>query len=113
VIDSLGAVFRVADGAYFATAGIRVRRGRAFDDADVAAAARDGAVDVPAVVSAALARRGWPRGDAIGQRFTVFKQASGRADFGAPIRPSSSAWPTTWRSARSRRRRPSRRCTCR
>jgi predicted permease len=83
--DSLSAMFRVADGAYFATAGIPVRRGRALVDADMAAAARAGAADVPAVVSAELARRAWPRGDALGQRFTVFKQASGRADYGEPI----------------------------
>ena len=85
LVDSVAAIFRVADGAYFATTGIPVRQGRAFGDVDVAAAARSGAVDVPAVVSASLAKRGWPRGDALGQRFTVFKQASGRADYGAPI----------------------------
>ena len=83
--DSLGAVFRVADGAFFATAGIPVRRGRALDDADQARAARPGTVDVPAVVSATLARQTWPRGDALGARFTAFKQASGRPDFGEPI----------------------------
>jgi hypothetical protein len=83
--DSLGAIFRVADGGYFAAAGIPVRRGRALSDADMAAAARAGAVDVPAVVSAELARQSWPGRDALGQRFTVFKQASGRADYGEPI----------------------------
>ncbi len=84
-VDSLMAIFRVADGSYFATAGIPVRRGRALTDADMAAAARPGSVDVPVVVSAELARQHWPRGDALGRPLTVFKQVSGRADFGQPI----------------------------
>jgi putative ABC transport system permease protein len=81
--DSLMAIFRVVDGAYFATAGIPVRRGRGLTD--MAAAARPGSVDVPVVVSAELARQHWPRGDALGRPLTVFKQVSGRADFGQPI----------------------------
>jgi putative ABC transport system permease protein len=40
---------------------------------------------VPAVVSDALARELWPRGDALGARLTVRKQAAGRADYGRPV----------------------------
>ncbi|AHG87816.1 permease [Gemmatirosa kalamazoonensis] len=83
--DTLGALFRVADGGYFAASGIPVRRGRALDDADQARAATPDAADVPAVVDAELARTTWPGQDPLGRRFTVFKQASGRADFGRPV----------------------------
>ncbi|MBV9881076.1 MAG: ABC transporter permease [Gemmatirosa sp.] len=83
--DSLSATYRVADGTFFGTTGIRVRRGRALDDDDVRRATAPNAVDVPVVVSAELARQAFPRGDALGQRLTVFKQASGRADYGQPV----------------------------
>ena len=73
--DSLGALYRLTDGSFFATAGIRIRRGRAIEAADLAAA-RAGSGDVPAVVSEEFARQAWPRGEALGQRFTVFRQAS-------------------------------------
>jgi putative ABC transport system permease protein len=83
--DTLSAIFRVADGGYFAASGIPVRRGRALDDADAARSAAPDAADVPAVVSAELARQAWPTGDALGRRLTVFKAASGRSDFGRPV----------------------------
>jgi putative ABC transport system permease protein len=53
---------QIVTPGYFATMGIRVVRGRAFDDGD-----RAGAPWV-AVVSQSVARRFWPNGDAIGQR---------------------------------------------
>jgi predicted permease len=83
--DTLAALFRVADGAYFTAAGIPIRRGRALDASDAARAARAGTADVPAVVSAELARTTWPKGDVLGRRFTVFKQATGRPDFNEPV----------------------------
>jgi putative ABC transport system permease protein len=53
---------QIVTPGYFATIGIRVVRGRAFDDGD-----RAGAPWV-AIVSQSVARRFWPNGDAIGQR---------------------------------------------
>jgi predicted permease len=53
---------QIVTPGYFATMGVRVMRGRAFDDGDRS--------DAPwvAVVSQSVARRFWPTGDAIGQR---------------------------------------------
>ena len=53
---------QIVTPGYFATMGVRVVRGRGFDDRD-----RGGAPRV-AVVSQSVARRFWPNGDAIGQR---------------------------------------------
>jgi putative ABC transport system permease protein len=53
---------QIVTPGYFATMGMRVVRGRAFDDGD-----RAGAPWV-AVVSQSVARRFWPNGDPIGQR---------------------------------------------
>jgi putative ABC transport system permease protein len=53
---------QIVTPGYFATMGMRVVRGRAFDDGD-----RAGAPSV-AVVSQSVARRFWPNGDAIGRR---------------------------------------------
>jgi predicted permease len=57
--------FRIATPQYFATMGIPLKRGRAFDDRD-----RDGAEGV-AIVNEALARRLWPDGDPLGQTILV------------------------------------------
>ena len=53
---------QIVTPGYFATMGIRVTRGRGFDDRDRG--------DAPwvAVVSQTVAKRFWPNGDAIGQR---------------------------------------------
>jgi putative ABC transport system permease protein len=53
---------QIVTPGYFATMGIRVKRGRGFDDRD-----RAGSPPV-AIVSESVARRFWPTGDAIGQR---------------------------------------------
>jgi predicted permease len=53
---------QIVTPGYFAAMGIRVKRGRGFDDRD-----RAGAPWVT-VVSESVARRFWPRGDAIGHR---------------------------------------------
>jgi putative ABC transport system permease protein len=53
---------QIVTPGYFATMGVRVTRGRAFDDRD------RGNAPWVAVVSQSVARRFWPGGDAIGQR---------------------------------------------
>jgi len=53
---------QIVTPGYFATMGVRVTRGRAFDDGD------RGNAPWVAVVSQSVARRFWPGGDAIGQR---------------------------------------------
>ena len=58
---------------------IPVRRGRPFDERDMAPAAH-----VP-LVNEALARRDWPQADPVGHQITLFKSAQGQADFGQPF----------------------------
>jgi putative ABC transport system permease protein len=74
-----GASFRTISPGYFHAAGIPLRQGRDFTDADVAAA---GAV---AIVSDAFARLYWPGASPLGHSVTALKMAQGRADFGQPI----------------------------
>jgi predicted permease len=73
------ALFRTADSGYFATAGIRVVRGRGFSAADMSPAS------TALIVNEALADSYWPESDAIGRSMTVRKQVVGRPDFDAPV----------------------------
>ncbi|HXA52329.1 MAG TPA: FtsX-like permease family protein, partial [Candidatus Acidoferrum sp.] len=59
------AVYRVAMPGYFRTMGMKLARGRDFDERD-----REGAQAI-AVVNETMARRLWPSEDAIGRRFRV------------------------------------------
>lgn len=59
------AVYRVAMPGYFRTMGMRLARGRDFDQRD-----REGAVPV-AVINETMARRLWPGEDAIGKRIRL------------------------------------------
>ncbi|MGQ0649429.1 MAG: ABC transporter permease [Gemmatimonadaceae bacterium] len=60
-----GALYNPVSPGYFATFGIRVLRGRDFTEADGLGAAR------VAVISESMARKEWPRGDAVGQTLTI------------------------------------------
>ena len=76
--------YRVIAGAYFQTMGIPILAGRAFDRRDTA--------DAPGtvIISEAVARRYWPRGDAIGQHIRLmFSPAK------APWRPEAHDSPLT------------------
>lgn len=55
--------YRVADGGFFETLGIAVRRGRAFNTTDVPGAPH------AAVINTTMAERLWPAEDPIGRRF--------------------------------------------
>jgi putative ABC transport system permease protein len=57
--------YQVATPGYFETMGIRLVRGRLFDDGDIAEAAR------VAIVSESTARRLWPGEDPIGKRISL------------------------------------------
>jgi predicted permease len=63
---------RVVSDDYFGALSIPIEAGRAFDLRD--------AVDAPqvAIVSASLARRFWPNGDAVGRRINRFPRATDR-----------------------------------
>ncbi|MSR03857.1 MAG: FtsX-like permease family protein [Gemmatimonadetes bacterium] len=73
------AMFVATDPDYFTTAGIPVRKGRLFEDADLAA--ENGSL----IVNEGFAARLWPGRDPIGQRIGIFRSVMGRADFGQPI----------------------------
>jgi predicted permease len=73
------AMFLSVGADYFATLAIPIRRGRGFDDADLAA------VNGSLIINEGFARRLWPGVDPIGRRLVVFRSAMGRADFGQPI----------------------------
>jgi hypothetical protein len=64
---------------YFATAGIPVRAGRVYTDADLAGP--NGGL----VVNQAFADRYWPGQDPIGKRVTVYKSARWLKDFGQAL----------------------------
>jgi hypothetical protein len=51
----------------------------------MARAARPGATSVPVVVSETVARQAFGGRDPLGRPLTVFRSASGRADFGTPV----------------------------
>ncbi len=72
-------LFRTVSAEYFRTMEIPVRRGRPFDERDMAPAAH------VALVNEALARRDWPQADPVGHQITLFKSAQGQADFGQPF----------------------------
>jgi putative ABC transport system permease protein len=77
---------RYSDAApgYFPAMGIRLLRGRAFDDHDTAASRR------VTVVSESLARRYWPNGDAVGRRIAlVFESLRFRADGPPAVDPAA------------------------
>lgn len=57
----------VVSPGWLAAMGIRVLRGRAFDDADT----RETGGEPAAIVSASLARRLWPAGSAVGRRLRI------------------------------------------
>jgi putative ABC transport system permease protein len=59
------AVYRVAMPGYFRTMGMKLARGRDFDDRD-----REGAPSV-AIVNETMVRRLWPNEDPIGKRFRI------------------------------------------
>jgi putative ABC transport system permease protein len=59
------AVYRVAMPGYFHSMGMRLARGRDFDERD-----REGAPSV-AIVNQTMAHRLWPKEDAIGRRFRI------------------------------------------
>jgi putative ABC transport system permease protein len=82
VDDDGGVLFRLADTAYFRTAGIPLLAGRDFTAADMRNPA--GAV----LVNQTLARRHWPDRSPVGQSITVFKGAQGRKEFGEAVRTS-------------------------
>jgi putative ABC transport system permease protein len=54
--------------AYFSTMGIPLRNGRVFGPTDIAGAPR------AAVINETMARKFWPKGDAVGHRFRFFGQ---------------------------------------
>jgi len=72
-------LFRTVSAEYFRTMEIPVRRGRPFDERDMAPSAH------VALVNEALARRDWPQADPVGHQITLFKSAQGQADFGQPF----------------------------
>jgi putative ABC transport system permease protein len=63
--EESSAVYRVAMPEYFRTAGIRVIRGRVFDERDSETSTR------VAVINQTMARTEWPNTDAIGNRFRM------------------------------------------
>ena len=73
------AMFVATEPDYFGALGIPVRKGRAFQDADLAA--ENGSL----IVNEGFAARLWPGRDPIGQRIEIFRSVMGRTDFGQPI----------------------------
>jgi putative ABC transport system permease protein len=65
LIADAGANYRVVTPEYFRTMGIPLVGGRSFTEAD-----RDGGAPV-AIVSASMAARYWPNGDALGRSFAI------------------------------------------
>jgi predicted permease len=63
--ETYGSLMDTVDEGYFATMGIPILRGRNFHTSDNAEAPR------VAVVNELFARRYWPKGDALGQRFRL------------------------------------------
>jgi putative ABC transport system permease protein len=70
------ATFQVAMTGYFRAAGVHLRRGRLFDDAD-----RDGSPPV-AVINETMARRFWPDDDALGKRIVIRNETFAREIIG-------------------------------
>jgi putative ABC transport system permease protein len=77
--EQRGALYRLADEHYFATAGHRIVAGRAFLATDMTPSSR------AIIVSEGLARTLWPGANPIGRPLRVFRQLSGRADYGTPV----------------------------
>ena len=77
--DQRGALYRLVDEHYFPTSGHRIVAGRAITSADMTPSSR------AIVVSEGLARTLWPGANPIGQPLRVFRQLSGRADYGTPV----------------------------
>jgi putative ABC transport system permease protein len=72
------ALFRTISPAYFATMGIPLLAGRAFDEGDLSG-------EPVAIVNRSLANRYWPNEDPVGQLLTVHRAVQGRGDFGQAV----------------------------
>lgn len=77
--DADQALFRTISPTYFATMGIPLLAGRAFDRSDLAG-------EPVAIVNHRLANRYWPNEDPLGQSLTVHRAVQGRSDFGRALR---------------------------
>lgn len=78
--DSAHTLYEIAGPKYFATMGIPILEGRDFTEADMNAGA------VPALVSAAAAKRYWPDVDPLGHEMTVLSSVHASPEYGMPIR---------------------------
>ena len=72
------ALYHPISSDYLRTLHVGIKQGRGFTDEDMRS-------PVGLLVSDTLARKLWPRGDALGQRITIYRQSQARADIGQPM----------------------------
>ncbi|HTJ23194.1 MAG TPA: ABC transporter permease [Gemmatimonadaceae bacterium] len=72
------ALYHPISSDFLRTLHVGTTQGRGFTDEDMRS-------PVGLLVSDTLARKLWPRGDAVGQRITIYRQSQARADIGQPI----------------------------
>jgi putative ABC transport system permease protein len=72
------ALYHPISGDYLRTLHVGIKEGRGFGEDDMRS-------PVGLLVSDTLAHKLWPRGSAVGQRITIYRQSQARADIGQPI----------------------------